>query len=158
MILVTGGCGYIGSHIVKTLSESGEKVIVFDNLSHGTRQALLHHDQLIIGDISDASALEQVFVSNPIDTVIHLAALVNATESNSKKLDYIAVNEMGSQNVWELAFKYNVHTVLYASSAAVYGVPNSHSPISENHPTHPTNVYGATKLAGEKSLHSPDLY
>jgi UDP-glucose 4-epimerase len=151
-ILITGGCGYIGSHIVKTLTEIGEKVIVFDNLSHGAKDALLNQETLIVGDITSKSELERVFQDHQIDTVIHLAALVNAAESNKKQAEYTRVNGQGSRNVWEVASKAGVKHFLYASSAAVYGTPTTRLPVQESDPCSPSNPYGVTKLAGETSL------
>ena len=153
MILVTGGCGYIGSHIVKLLTESGEQVVVYDNLSQGSKSALLHNEELIVGDIADKVALKQVFSTHQIKEVIHLAALVNAAESNDKVDEYQAVNDRGSRNVWEAATEAGVKHLLYASSAAVYGTPDYRDPIKESAPLKPSNTYGVTKLAGETSLH-----
>lgn len=152
MILVTGGCGYIGSHIVKVLSEAGEKVVVFDNLSQGSQGALLHHEQLVVGDIRDKSALANLFQTHNITEVIHLAALVNAAESVDKADLYKEVNDIGTRNVWEAATYAGVKIFIYASSAAVYGIPESRDPIVESAPLKPTNPYGETKLAGELSL------
>ncbi len=154
MILVTGGCGYIGSHVVKLLSEAGEEVVVYDNLSQGSPNALLHHEELVVGDINDISALENLFATHEIESVIHMAALVNAAESNQKADVYRNVNDIGSSNVWKIAIKSRVKHLLYASSAAVYGTPDSLDPIQESSPLHPSNTYGTTKLDGEISLQS----
>lgn len=152
MILVTGGCGYIGSHIVKLLSEKGEKVVVFDNLSQGSKAALLHNEELVVGDICSTADLEELFATHEISAVIHLAALVNAKESVEKPELYQKVNDIGSRNVWEASVEAGVKTLLYASSAAVYGTPESRDPILESAPLHPESPYGETKLAGEISL------
>lgn len=152
MILVTGGCGYIGSHVVKLLSEKGAKVVVFDNLSQGNREALLHNEELVVGDITDQAALSDLFKSHDITEVIHLAALVNAKESVEKPELYHQVNDLGSRNVWEAANQAGVKSILYASSAAVYGTPQSTAPITEEEELAPSNPYGVTKLAGETSL------
>ncbi len=152
MILVTGGCGYIGSHLVKSLSESGEQVVVFDNLSQGNQTSLLHNEELIIGDITDREALKKLFSMHDISAVMHLAALVNAAESVEKADLYREVNADGSRNVWQAATDAGVKVFLYASSAAVYGIPESAAPIQETALLHPSNPYGATKLAGEISL------
>lgn len=151
-ILVTGGCGFIGSHVVKALSESGEQVVVFDNLSQGSREALLHGEELVVGDIRNRDELAQLFASHDITAVIHLAALVNAAESVEKAELYAQVNDQGSRNVWETAKSAGVTTFLYSSSAAVYGVPQDDLPLKETAPLNPSNPYGATKLAGEQSL------
>lgn len=152
MILVTGGCGYIGSHVVKRLSEAGEEVVVIDNLSQGQRSALLHNEKLLVGDITDRDFLQQVFDTHNIEVVIHLAALVNAAESKARESEYRAVNEQGTKNIWEIGRQVGVLNYLYASSAAVYGNTETTSPTSESYPTIPSNVYGETKLAGEISL------
>ena len=152
MILVTGGCGYIGSHVVKALSESGEAVIVFDNLSSGKPENLLHNEKLINGDITSKKDLQTLFANHPINLVIHCAALVNAAESVDKPKLYKKVNDQGSQSLWQQATKAGVKHFIYASSAAVYGNPQGKAPILETHPLAPTNPYGETKLAGEKSL------
>lgn len=152
MILVTGGCGYIGSHIVKLLSEKGEQVVVFDNLSQGSREALLHGEELVVGDITNKEDLKQLFATHDIESVIHLAALVNAKESVEKPEIYQAVNDHGSRNVWEAAVTAGVKNFLYSSSAAVYGTPQSRDPVGESAPLSPKSPYGVTKLAGETSL------
>ena len=151
-ILVTGGCGYIGSHIVKMLSEKGEKVVIFDNLSQGSKSALLHDEELVVGDICDPVALKNLFASHDISAVIHIAALVNARESVEKPDLYKQVNDQGSRNVWHAAIEAGVKILLYSSSAAVYGTPDSRDPIKESAPFNPSNPYGATKLAGETHL------
>jgi UDP-glucose 4-epimerase len=151
-ILVTGGCGYIGSHVVKALSEMGEEVVVLDNLSRGSQSVLLHGEELVVGDITNKDDLEKLFSTHQIKAVMHLAALVNAAESVEKAEEYKRVNEIGSRNVWEAAVEASVTTFLYASSAAVYGLPKDTSPLTEDAPLNPSNPYGATKLAGEKSL------
>ena len=154
MILITGGCGYIGSHIVKLLSEAGEQVIVYDNLSQGHKSALLHNEELVVGDICDPVALKYLFETHDIEIVIHMAALVNVAESVGKSDEYERVNDLGSRRVWEAATTSGVKIFLYASSAAVYGNPLSTYPIKESDSLMPTNPYGLTKLAGEQSLKS----
>lgn len=152
MILVTGGCGYIGSHLVKALSECGEQIIVFDNLVAGRQEARLHQEPLVVGDITDSRALKQVFTNYPIESVIHLAALVNAAESVAKRSRYLHVNGDGARFVWEVAANAHVKHCLFASSAAVYGVPASQVAVSESAPLAPTNPYGESKVMGEESL------
>jgi UDP-glucose 4-epimerase len=152
MILVTGGCGYIGSHLVKALTERGERVVVFDNLASGRREALLHHEELVVGDITDRSALKQVFANYPVDLIIHLAALVNAAESVAKRHKYLHVNGDGARMVWETAAEAGVKHFLFASSAAVYGNPGTQDAVIESFPLKPTNPYGESKVMGEESL------
>ena len=152
MILVTGGCGYIGSHVVKALSEAGEKVIVFDNLSSGQKTNLLHQEKLVIGDVTNPDDLKTVFDNYSIDLVIHCAALVNAAESVTNPQLYKKVNDEGSSSLWQIATKAGVEHFIYASSAAVYGIPQTTNRIQETAQLKPTNPYGETKLAGERSL------
>lgn len=151
-ILVTGGAGYIGSHIVKLLSESGEQVVVFDNLTAGSPNNLLSGEDLVVGDIRNTDDLNKIFVSTPFEAVIHLAALVNAAESVRQVQLYKEVNDLGSRNVWSIAKSHNVPYALYASSAAVYGTPVGSDKVKESHPLRPASPYGETKLAGETSL------
>jgi len=151
-ILVTGGAGYIGSHIVKLLTENGEQVVVYDNLISGDPKNLLGNEKLFIGDIRDKAKLNEVFQSEKFEAVIHLAALVNAAESVKQADLYEEVNAKGSLNVWDIAKANNVPYALYASSAAVYGTPINSEPIKESHPKNPTSPYGSTKLAAELSL------
>lgn len=153
MILVTGGCGYIGSHVVKLLTENKEQCLVYDDLSQGTPQALLGKEKLIVGDIRDTVKLRQVFATHKISAVIHLAALVNAKESIKKAELYQAVNAQGSANVFAMAREFGVRHALYASSASVYG-NTTRSALTEQSPCHPSNPYGETKLAGEIALQS----
>jgi UDP-glucose 4-epimerase len=152
MILVIGGCGYIGSHIVKALSESGEQVIVFDNLTTGNASTLLHGETLVKGDITDPSALEKVFTDYKVDIVIHLAALVNAAESVKLADEYTRVNTEGSRLVFASAARAGVKHIVFASSAAVYGVPGAASALAESAPLVPTNPYGQSKVDGEQLL------
>ena len=151
-ILVTGGAGYIGSHIVRQLSELGEQVVVLDSLLHGEKNSLLHNEELIVGDIRNITDLENAFSQYSFDTVIHMAALVDAAESHEKKEEYWEVNAKGSQNVWETAQKHGVKHFLYASSAAVYGTPQSQTAVKEEGPLSTESPYGESKLEGEISL------
>jgi UDP-glucose 4-epimerase len=157
MILVTGGCGYIGSHLVKTLSERGEKVIVLDSLVHGRREALLYNEELHIGDITDMQWLDSNLQNQDIDTIIHCAALVNAAESVEQADVYANVNYEGTKNVLALAASSGVKNFLFASSAAVYGNPGTTTPISEKGVLTPTNPYGQSKLDAEEAIMATGL-
>lgn len=152
MILVTGGCGYIGSHIVDLLSSQGEDVVVYDSLITGKSANLLRNQKLIIGDILDSAKLESVFVDYHPEVVIHLAALVNAAESAARSKDYLAVNLDGSRQVFELAAKYGTKLILFASSAAVYGNPGTKQALTETSPLKPASPYGISKMAAEQVL------
>ena len=151
-ILVTGGCGYIGSHLVGELVKSGEDVVVLDDLSMGNKSSLPKGVELIVGDITDTTRLEDVFAKYSFEAVFHLAALVNAAESVEKEDEYLLVNAVGSKNVWQEAVKSNVKYLIFASSAAVYGNPGIMTPINESQVPAPTNPYGLSKLLAEQSL------
>lgn len=151
-ILVTGGCGFIGSHIVRSLVDQGERVVVFDNLSAGSRDHLPPGVTLFEGDITQIADLDRVLAEHSIEAIIHCAALVNAAESVAKKDEYLQVNAQGSRNVWQTAVAAGVKHFLYASSAAVYGTPPEPKPLPESTAPHPSNPYGESKLMGELSL------
>jgi UDP-glucose 4-epimerase len=149
-ILVTGGAGYIGSHVVKELLHRNYKPIVFDNLQTGHRNAA--KDALLIeGDLSDQKKLKETFQSYPIDTVMHFAADCLVGESVRNPLKYFNNNVRNSLNLIEIMDEYDVKEIVFSSSAAVYGEPNT-IPIGEDHPCLPTNPYGETKWIFEKVL------
>jgi UDP-glucose 4-epimerase len=164
-ILVTGGCGYIGSHICVELLTSGYNAIVYDNLSNSTpdvidriRQIVASekaHDvgsiNFIQGDILDADHMDRIFADNKIDAVIHLAGLKAVGESVQKPLWYYENNVMGSINLLNSMQKHNVNKFIFSSSATVYGDPHA-LPITEDFPLSATNPYGETKLTIENIL------
>jgi UDP-glucose 4-epimerase len=148
MILVTGGAGFIGSHLVKTLAELGNSVRVLDNLSTGKKQnlaGLSSELQLIIGDIRDPKAVCKA-VEN-VDIVVHLAALIDVHESLEKPLLYHDVNSTGTLNLLESS-RGKLAKFILASTAAVYGNP-VRLPIGENHSLNPVSPYAASKLSAE---------
>ncbi len=151
-ILVTGGAGYIGSHIVYRLSESGQEVVVLDNLSNGHREAV-GDVPLVVGDFGDAALLERELVSNSIDFIVHMAAFCEVGESVSDPAIYYENNVSRSLILLEQARKHGVRGMVFSSTAAVYGEPEA-LPITESHPQRPTNPYGETKLAFERALTS----
>lgn len=149
-ILVTGGAGYIGSHVVKELLRQGHKPIVFDNLQTGHRKTT--KDALFIeGDLSDQKKLKETFQAYQIDTVIHFAADSLVGESVQNPLKYFNNNVKNSLNLIEIMEEFKVKKIVFSSSAAVYGEPKE-IPIPENHPCVPTNPYGETKWIFEKVL------
>lgn len=149
-ILVTGGAGYIGSHVVRQLGEAGEKVVVLDDLSTGFRQAVLH-GELVIGNTGDAACLGKLFAAHEIDTVMHFAAHTVVPESVSNPLKYYGNNTCASRTLLEFALRAGVKHVVFSSTAAVYGIPAA-GEASEDTPTAPINAYGMSKLMTEYML------
>ncbi len=149
-MLVTGGAGYIGSHVVHQLIEEGHRVIVLDNLSLGRRENLPLQANLIVGDILNNDDLRKAF-ANSVDVVFHFAAWKAAGESMTNPQKYGYNNICGSLNLINACVKYGVKHFVFSSSAAVYGDPQ-YLPVDEKHPRMPINYYGYTKLAIEENL------
>lgn len=149
-ILVTGGAGYIGSHVVRQLGGAGEDVLVLDNLSTGF-EAAVTHGKLVVGDTGDAALLEQIFGEHSIDTVLHFAAHTVVPESVSDPLKYYRNNTASSRTLLEAAAKHGVRHFVFSSTAAVYGTPEG-GKASEDTPTQPINPYGTSKLMTEWML------
>jgi len=149
-ILVTGGAGYIGSHVVKELLKSGYEPIVFDNLQSGHREAV--RDTIFVhGDLSDFESLKKLFFNYEISAVMHFAADCLVSESVENPWKYYKNNLANSLKLLEVMESFNVKNFVFSSSAAVYGEPKE-IPIKEDHPCSPTNPYGETKLIFEKIL------
>ena len=151
MILVCGGAGYIGSHMVYELIERGEDVVVVDNLITGYAAAVHPKATFYQVDIRDKASLSRVFVSHHIDAVVHFAASSLVGESVKEPLKYYDNNVGGSRMLLEVMAQYGVKKIVFSSTAATYGNPGV-SVITENEPTQPINPYGETKLAVEKML------
>jgi UDP-glucose 4-epimerase len=149
-ILVTGGAGYIGSHVVKELLHRNYRPVVFDNLQTGHRGAV-RDALLIVGELSDQKKLKEAFQSQPIDTVMHFAADCLVGESVRNPVKYFNNNVRNSLQLIEIMFEYDVKKIVFSSSAAVYGEPKT-IPIEEDHPCLPTNPYGETKWIFERAL------
>lgn len=149
-ILVTGGAGYIGSHVVRQLGEAGESVVVLDNLSTGFRQAVLS-GELVVGDIGDGELVAELFQRYDIDTVMHFAAHTVVPESVADPLKYYANNTCGSRNLLSAAADAGVKHIVFSSTAAVYGNPAS-GRAAEDTLTQPINPYGTSKLMTEWML------
>lgn len=149
-ILVTGGAGYIGSHVVKELCHLGHDVKVYDNLSLGHKENVDSRAELIIGDIHNISKLNEVFQAG-IDAVFHFAAWKAAGESMIDPMKYSKNNIIGSINLLDIIVANKVKYIVFSSTAAVYGAPK-YIPVDEKHPLNPENYYGYTKLVIEENL------
>ncbi|GAA0721400.1 UDP-glucose 4-epimerase GalE [Clostridium malenominatum] len=149
-VLVCGGAGYIGSHMVAALIEKGEEVIVLDNFQKGHRNAILG-GTVYEGDVRDKNILNKIFSENTIDSVIDFAADSLVGESVHEPLKYFNNNIGGTINLLEVMKEYGVKHIVFSSTAATYGEPKN-IPIKEEDDTIPTNPYGESKLAVEKIL------
>jgi len=149
-ILVTGGAGYIGSHVVMQLRARGEKVVVLDNLSTGFRQAVIDAP-LVVGNVGDASLVSRVLAEHAVDTVMHFAAKTIVPESVRDPLQYYANNTGMTRNLLECCMLGQVRQFVFSSTAAVYGIP-ANGAASEEQPLAPINPYGTSKLMSEMIL------
>ncbi|HEX76464.1 MAG TPA: UDP-glucose 4-epimerase GalE [Dehalococcoidia bacterium] len=150
-ILVTGAAGYIGSIVVQELIKERHSVVALDNLKHGHREAVSPEAPFIQAEIGGAERLGQVFKDNKLEAVAHLAAEVQVEESMSAPEKYFRTNLICGMNLLDTMLRYNVNKLVFSSTAAVYGNPDS-IPIEESHPTMPINPYGESKLMFEKVL------
>lgn len=151
-ILVTGGAGYIGSHVVKLLGEQGETVVVLDNLSTGNRDAVLY-GTFVQGDTGDADLVARVLKEHNVDTVMHFAAHTIVPESVENPLKYYANNTSSTLNLLQCCQAAGVDKLIFSSTAATYGIPADDTrPCSEDLPTAPINPYGMSKLMSEYML------
>ena len=151
-ILVTGGAGYIGSHVVLLLCDQGHEIIVLDNLSLGSKEAVDDRAVFIEGSILNNEDLSKSLPG--VEAVIHLAAFKSAGESMLNPQKYSENNVLGSRNLLRAMIEENVKNIIFSSTAAVYGLPE-YLPLDEKHPLKPINHYGYTKLQTEKTI---DLY
>jgi UDP-glucose 4-epimerase len=160
MILVTGGAGYIGSHAVIALIESGFDVVIFDNLESGGIQTIRTLEQMktkgkviefIQGDLRNLSDIGLVFSKHPIEIAMHFAAYVSVEESVKNPIKYYDNNLTGSLNLFSVMLANKVDKIIFSSTAAVYGNP-SYAPVDEKHPTNPINPYGRSKAMAEQVL------
>ena len=149
-ILVTGGAGYIGSHVVRQLGAAGERVVTLDNLSRGFRHAVTY-GPLVVGDTGDRELVRRVLREHAIGTVMHFAAFTIVPESVADPLKYYANNTASTGVMLECCVAEGVERFLFSSSAAVYGVPDG-GVADEDTPTAPINPYGSSKLMSEWML------
>ena len=148
-ILVVGGAGYIGCHVVKALRDEGRSPVVFDNLSSGLKQNLLPEIPFIFGDILFPEQLKKAMKN--VDSIVHLAAFKSSEESMNQPEIYAENNISGTINLLNAAVEAKIKNFVFSSSASVYGEPQ-YLPLDENHPTNPLNFYGQTKLQIENLL------
>ncbi len=147
-ILVTGGAGYIGSHVVLACLDAGHEVAVVDDLSTGRRAAVPQDVPLIVGDVGDAALVARVMADHAIGAVIHMAGKVVVPESVAAPLLYYRVNTAASRTLIAACVEAGVESFVFSSTAAVYGAPKE-TPISEDAPLEPINPYGRSKLMTE---------
>lgn len=149
-ILVTGGAGYIGSHIVRDLGEKGFEPIVYDNLSTGNRENVLC-GEFILGDLQDISLLKQTIETYQIKSVIHFAASIVVEESVSQPFKYYENNSINTFNLIKTCVEAGIENFVFSSTAAVYGIPRT-IPVAETEPMIPINPYGKSKVFTEMVL------
>ncbi len=147
-VLVTGGAGYIGSHIVLELMELGHEILIVDDMEKGNEANLFPGNEFIKGRIQDPLVLEKVF-SKKIDAVFHFAAWKAAGESMTDPLKYTINNLNGTFTLLDAMIKHDCKYFVFSSSAAVYGAPK-YLPIDENHPVNPENYYDTQNLPSKK--------
>jgi len=149
-ILVTGGAGYIGSHVVRQLGDAGEQVVVIDNLIKGFKQAVTAGD-LVVGNVGDYDLVSRLLAEHQIDTVMHFAAHISVAESMALPLKYYDNNTCATRSLLQACIDNKVKNFVFSSSAAVYGMP-ADGYASEESPTQPINAYGTSKLMSEWML------
>ena len=161
--LLTGGNGYVGSHIAASLIAADHKVVIFDNFSNSKPEVIKNLKKitnesipLVKGDIRNTSLLSKTIKEYNIQIVIHLAGLKVPNESQKKAIEYFDVNVNGTLSLLKAMIENNIKKLIFSSSAAVYGNP-LYLPIDENHSTIPVNTYGLTKLHAEQILHQAHL-
>jgi UDP-glucose 4-epimerase len=153
-ILVVGGAGYIGSHMVKQLAKSGNKVITLDNLSYGYRDAV-KYGEFVEGDLGDHKVLDSIFSAADIDAVMHFAGFIQVGESVIKPSMYYHNNVVNTLTLLDAMLRHEVKNFIFSSTAAIFGEPD-YTPIDEKHTKQPINPYGHSKLMIEQVLDDYD--
>jgi UDP-glucose 4-epimerase len=150
-VLVTGGAGYIGSVVAGQLVDAGHSVVVYDNLSHGHRDAVPSAAELVVGDVGDRARLDQLFTAQKYDAVMHFAAWIEAGESMKEPARFFLNTTANALTLLEAMRAHGVSRFVFSSTAALFGNPER-TPIAEDDPLHPTNPYGESKLLVERML------
>lgn len=153
-VLVVGGAGYIGSHMVKMLAKAGHDVVTLDNLSNGYRDAV-KYGEFVEGDIADATQLDQLFSKYTFDGVMHFASYIQVGESVEKPSMYYRNNVCNTQTLLDAMLEHGIRRFIFSSTAATFGEPE-YTPIDEAHPQKPINPYGHSKLMVEQILRDYD--
>ena len=151
-ILVTGGAGFIGSHMVWALLDAGEEVVVVDRLSTGFRWAVPPQARFYLGDIGKPSVLKHIFAENNIEAIVHFAGSIVVPDSIADPLGYYENNTGNTHRLLTAAVKAGIDKVIFSSTAAVYGTPETALPIREDAPLRPETPYGQSKLMSELML------
>lgn len=154
-ILVVGGAGYIGSHMVKMLLDAGQSVVTLDNLANGHRDAVLG-GEFVLGDLDDTVLLDGLFRSHNFDAVMHFASFIQVGESVKDPAKYYRNNVVCTLNLLDAMVTHGVRKFIFSSTAAIFGEP-CYTPIDEAHPREPINPYGRSKLMVEQVLADYDL-
>ena len=149
-VLVTGGAGYIGSHVVRQLGERGDRVVVLDNLSTGLAD-MVTYGELVVGDTGDQELVKRLLADHEVDSVMHFAAHTIVPESVEKPLKYYGNNTCNTRSLLECCDAVGVEHFIFSSTAAVYGIPDVDQ-VSEDTPLAPINAYGQPKLMSELML------
>lgn len=149
-ILVTGGAGYIGSHVLRQLSDAGERIVVLDNLGRGFRRAVIA-GQLVVGDVGDHALVTKLLREHQVDTVMHFAAHTIVPESVADPLKYYGNNTCATRSLLQACLENGVAQFVFSSTASVYGIPED-GYADEESPTKPINAYGTSKLMSEWML------
>jgi UDP-glucose 4-epimerase len=150
-VLVTGGAGYIGSHVVLALLERGEAVVVLDNLSTGFRRLVPEQASFVLGDVGDVALLNRLILEHGIDSIMHFAGSVVVPESVANPLAYYFNNTVKSHALIQAALRNDIRKFIFSSSAAVYGTPVS-NPVTEDATLKPISPYGSSKMMTETML------
>ncbi len=155
LYLVTGGAGYIGSHVVVALLARGDRVVVFDNLQQGHREAVHPDASLVVGDLADTAALHHLFGRHRFDGILHFAANSLVGESMQRPFRYVGDNVTNALNLVRTAVEHDVRRLVLSSTCAIFGLP-ARVPIDEDVPANPANPYGESKLIIERILRWAD--